>query len=57
MTTTIESKSKFHAVGTIEPVVEYLQNPNSEVPRQLRRVAVEVQFENNPTMMRFSMRH
>jgi hypothetical protein len=55
MTTTIENKSKFQAVGTSEPVVKYLDNPSSEVPRQLRRVAVEIQFENNPTMMRFSM--
>ena len=45
----------FFAVGPSEPVVEYLQEPSSPVPRQLRRVAVEVHFDLVPTMMRFSM--
>jgi len=52
---TNESSKKFHAVGTTQPIVEYLQKPCSQVPRQLRRVAVEVQFNLVPTMMRFSM--
>ena len=45
----------FSAVGVTEPEVKYLEEPSSQVPRQLRRVAVEVQFDLNPTMMRFSM--
>ena len=55
MATKTSPTSKFQAIGPTEPVVEYLQKPSSEVPRQLRRVAVEVQFADNPTMMRFSM--
>jgi hypothetical protein len=46
---------KFYAVGPNEPIVEYLREPSSEVPRELRRVAVEVHFDLVPTMMRFSM--
>jgi hypothetical protein len=49
------ASEKFHAVGTNEPVVKYLEEPSSEVPRELRRVAVEVHFDLVPTMMRFSM--
>jgi hypothetical protein len=45
----------FYAVGTTEPVVEYIENPSSPVPFELRRVAVEVHFDLVPTMMRFSM--
>ena len=48
------SKS-FHAIGPPEPVVLYLSDPSSAVPRELRRVAVEVHFDLVPTMMRFSM--
>jgi hypothetical protein len=55
MTTKTKSASKFHAVGTKKPVVEYLKKPSSPVPRELRRVAVEVFFDQNPTKMRFSM--
>lgn len=49
------ASKKFYAVGPSEPVVEYLQEPSSPVPRELRRVAVEVHFDLVPTMMRFSM--
>lgn len=55
MTTKTPPTSKFRAVGTTEPVVKYLEKPSSQVPRELQRVAVEVQFDLNPTMMRFSM--
>ena len=48
------SKS-FHAIGPTEPVVLYLSDPSSAVPRELGRVAVEVHFDLVPTMMRFSM--
>jgi hypothetical protein len=53
----VNSKAQegFYAIGPIEPVVEYLENPSSPVPRQLRRVAVEVHFDLVPTTMRFSM--
>jgi hypothetical protein len=46
---------KFYAVGVSEPEVKYLEEPSSPVPRELRRVAVEVHFDLVPTMMRFSM--
>ncbi|MHC5074597.1 MAG: hypothetical protein ACYTFE_07210 [Planctomycetota bacterium] len=49
------ASEKFYAVGTSEPVVKYLEEPSSEVPRELQRVAVEVHFDLVPTMMRFSM--
>lgn len=49
------ASQKFYAVGTSEPIVKYLQESGSPVPRQLRRVAVEVHFDLVPTMMRFSM--
>jgi len=49
------ASEKFYAVGTSEPVVKYLEKPSSAVPRQLRKVAVEVHFDLVPTMMRFSM--
>lgn len=45
----------FYAVGPDRPVVQYLSEPSSAVPRELRRVAVEVHFDLVPTMMRFSM--
>ena len=51
----VEAADRFHAVGPSEPIVEYLDDLSSEVPRELRRVAVEVHFERVPTMMRFSM--
>ncbi|MHC4456892.1 MAG: hypothetical protein ACYS0I_07330 [Planctomycetota bacterium] len=54
-TTLGAASGKFYAVGTSEPVVKYLEKPSSAVPRQLRRVAVEVHFDLVPTMMRFSM--
>jgi hypothetical protein len=50
-----ETSNKFHAVGTTRPIVQYLETPSSQVPRQLKRVAVEVKFDQLPTMMRFSM--
>jgi hypothetical protein len=46
---------KFYAAGTSGPEVKYLEEPSSEVPRELRRVTVEVHFDLVPTMMRFSM--
>jgi hypothetical protein len=49
------ASAKFYAVGTSEPVVKYLEKTGSAVPRELRRVAVEVHFDLVPTMMRFSM--
>ncbi len=49
------ASEKFYAVGTSEPIVKYLEKPSSPVPRQLRKVAVEVNFDLVPTMMRFSM--
>ena len=49
------ASEKFYAVGTSEPIVKYLEEPSSPVPRQLRKVAVEVHFDLVPTMMRFSM--
>jgi hypothetical protein len=49
------ASEKFYAVGTNEPEVKYLEEPSSEVPRELQRVAVEVHFDLVPTMMRFSM--
>jgi hypothetical protein len=52
---TYTAQEGFYAVGPTEPVVEYLENPSSPVPRQLRKVAVEVHFDLIPTMMRFSM--
>jgi len=45
----------FYAVGPDKPIVKYLEKPSSPVPRELKRVAVEVFFDLNPTMMRFSM--
>lgn len=53
--TSVAEEDQFHAVGSREPVVEYLEQPSSPVPKELRRVAVEVQFDLLPTMMRFSM--
>jgi hypothetical protein len=50
-----EAREGFYAVGTTEPVVEYIQSPGSPVPHELRRVAVEVYFDLVPTKMRFSM--
>jgi hypothetical protein len=35
--------------------VKYMEEPSSEVPRELSRVVVEVYFDLVPTMMRFSM--
>ena len=49
------ASEKFYAVGTSEPTVKYLEKPSSPVPRELRRVAVEVHFDLVPTKMRFSM--
>lgn len=49
------ASGKFYAAGTSEPIVKYLQKPSSPVPRELRKVAVEVHFDLVPTMMRFSM--
>ena len=49
------ASQKFYAVGESEPIVKYLQEPSSPVPRQLRKVAVEVHFDLVPTKMRFSM--
>jgi len=49
------ASEEFYAVGTSEPTVKYLEKPSSPVPRELRRVAVEVHFDLVPTKMRFSM--
>jgi len=49
------ASEKFYAAGTSEPVVKYLEEPSWPVPRQLRKVAVEVNFDLVPTKMRFSM--
>jgi len=49
------SSKKFFAVGPSEPVVEYLKEPSSPVPRELRKVVVEVHFELVPIKMRFSL--
>ena len=51
------AQNTFKAIGPEEPEVEYLEKPYSKfpVPRELRRVAVEVFFDLTPTIMRFSM--
>jgi hypothetical protein len=46
---------KFYAVGPDRPVVEYLDRPGWPVPRELKKVAVEVHFDLVPTKMRFSL--
>jgi len=54
-TTLGAASGKFYAVGPSEPVVKYLDEVTSPVPREVRRVAVEVFFDLIPTTMRFSM--
>jgi hypothetical protein len=46
---------KFYAVGPDQPVVDYLDKPGWPVPRELKKVAVEVHFDLVPTKMRFSL--
>ena len=49
------AQAKFHAVGVDTPRVEYFEDVDTVVPRELRRVAVEVNFDLVPTKMLFSM--
>jgi len=53
--TLLEYAETFHAVGVDEPVVQYLAEPSSAVPREVSKIAVEVLFDLIPTKMRFSM--
>jgi hypothetical protein len=46
---------EFRAVGFTEPVVSEYLEASSPVPRQLRKVAVEVRFDLTPTFLRFSL--
>ena len=50
-----KSERSFSAVGPESPVVEYLSDPISPVPDELKNVAVEVFFDLQPTTMRFSL--
>ena len=50
-----ESADAFHAFGATEPVVAYMDELSTAVPREVSRVAVEVLFDLVPVKMRFSM--
>ncbi len=45
----------FSATGSVQPIVQLLENPAWPVPDELSQVAVEVTFDRLPTKMRFSL--